>query len=63
MWSQSYRSLAKAENWSGSAPWQVVQVEGHVEIGPLSTAYMEQVIPIAIGRGCHGILAANAGHK
>ena len=27
---KGYGSLPKAENWSGSAPWQVVKVEEHV---------------------------------
>ena len=36
---KSYGSLPKAENWSGSAPWQVVKVEEHVDIGPLLTAW------------------------
>ena len=34
-----YGSLPKAKNWSGSAPWQVVKVEEHVDIGPLLTAW------------------------
>ena len=33
----SYRSIPKAENWSGIAPWQVVKVEDHVDIGPIWT--------------------------
>ena len=38
---KSYGSLLvpKAENWSGSAPWQVVKVEKHVDIGPLLTVW------------------------
>ena len=36
---QSCRSLLKAENWAGSAPWQVFQVEAHVDIGPLLTVW------------------------
>ena len=32
------RSL-KAENWSGSAPLQVFNVDEHVDIGPLLTVW------------------------
>ena len=36
---KSYGSLPKAKNRSGSAPWQVVKVEEHVDIRPLLTAW------------------------
>ena len=39
MSNQSYRSFPKAENSSGSASWQVVQVEEHFDIGPLLTVW------------------------
>ena len=35
-----YGSLPNSETWSGSAPWQVVKVEEHVDIGPLFTAWI-----------------------
>ena len=35
----SHRSLPKAESWSGSAPWQVVKMEEHVDLAPLSKAW------------------------
>ena len=39
MSNQSYGSQPKAENWSASAPWQVVNVEEHVDIGHLLTVW------------------------
>ena len=38
MSNQSSRSLLKAENWSGSAPLQVRNVDEHVDIGSLLPA-------------------------
>ena len=35
---KSYGSLPKAENWSGTAPWQVVKAEERVGVRPLLTA-------------------------
>ena len=32
-------SSFKAENWSGSAPLQVFNMDEHVDIGPLLTAW------------------------
>ena len=39
VWIHSCGSLLEAENWSGSAPLQVVHVEEHVDTGPLRTAW------------------------
>ena len=36
---ESCRRLLKAENWSGSAPLQVFQMEEDAKIGPLYTAW------------------------
>ena len=39
MLTQSCRGSLKVENWSGSAPLQVFNVDEHVDIGPLLKAW------------------------
>ena len=39
------QKLTNAENWSGSPAWQVVQVQEHVDTGPLLITSVEKVAP------------------
>ena len=52
MSNQSYRSLLKAKNRSGSAPWLVFNVEEHVDIGFFPTVWSRLRLPWEAGGDC-----------